>query len=150
MITIKLTEYEMHYAAHLGVARHIASLRDGRKDNHGFKGDPWDTDIEGACGELAVAKAFKMYWTPTINTFSAMDVGNYQVRKTAYPDGHLIIRPSDDDQHQFVLTTGQAPDIIVHGWILGRDAKKHDEWVRRDDNRPPAWFVPQSALTPIT
>jgi hypothetical protein len=61
----------------------------------------------------------------------------------------LIVRPNDDDDARWILVTGQCPVYRVHGWIRGRDAKRH-EWLRNHAGRPPAYFVPAYELKAIS
>lgn len=143
---ITLTNSEMVMAALIGCHRHIASLR--LKQAHGAT-DTWTLNIEGACGELAAAKALNLFWDGSVNTFSAPDLQpNIQVRTRSKSDFGLIVRKKDNDDEIFVLVTGVSPTFVVHGWIYGKDAKQ-EKWIQTYGDRPAAYFVPQSALHPI-
>lgn len=150
MIRVELTDHEMRLAAHAGVERQLEALRLGRQDNHGFEGDGWGVHIEGACAEVAVAKATGRYWDAVVRRPEdlAGDVGRgLQVRSTRRSNGSLIIHHSDPDDAAFVLVVAKPPVFNLVGWIRGRDGK-HDEWWRADLPRP-AFFVPQRELTRV-
>lgn len=143
---VKLTNSELVMAALIGCRRHIASLK--LKQAHGAT-DTWTINIEGACGELAAAKALNLFWDGGVNTFSAPDLQpNIQVRTSSNHDWGLIVRRNDKDDEIFVLVTGVSPEFVVRGWIVGKSAK-NNKWFRTYNNRPEAYFVPQSALNPV-
>jgi hypothetical protein len=151
---VTLTNRELAMGAECGIMRNIACLISGREPANGFdadKGDDaWKIHIEGACGEIAVAKLLGRFWSPTVNTFKAPDIGKkIQVRTRSKHHYDLYVRPeTDDPEHTFVLATGVAPRFAVHGYLLARDAQR-DEWVQTYGGRPPAWFVPQENLLDI-
>lgn len=148
---ITLSKRELSIAAQVGCARHIAAMFDRRPDAHGLsKADGWGLHVEGAAGEVAAAKALDHYWAPSVNSFKAEgDIGaSIQVRTRSRHSYELIIRRDDRDDDTYVLVTGTAPRFHVRGSILGRHGKQ-DKWWQAHGDRPPAWFVPASALTPI-
>ena len=146
MIKVTLTSAELMVGAVTGIMRHVSSLQKRRQDRHGFVGDGWGIHVEGACGEMAFAKAMDRYWTASVNAFKGADVGdNIQVKTRSRHSYDLIVRKDDDPDHVFFLVTGLAPDYRVHGWIVGRDAMQN-KWLQTYGGRPPAWFVPQDAL----
>lgn len=148
---ITLTEQELEYAAMIGAKRHYESVIHGRKHNPPLKADDiglW-LHIEGACGELAVAKWSGKYWGGDICTFKAADIGErVQVRTRSKHDYDLIVRDNDNDEHAFILVTGVGIDFTLRGWIWGRDAKR-PEFLKTYGGRPAAYFVPQSELRPM-
>lgn len=147
MIEIELTWAEIEMAAGVGIRRQIDALRRGLPDKHGYEGDGWSNHIEGAMGEICVAKALGRYWNGSIGTFKqGGDVGQIQVRTRSKLDYDLIIRPDDRDFDWFVLVLGSCPRYWVVGYMQGREAKQA-EWLKEHGGRPPAFFVPQGALT---
>ena len=146
VIKIDLTPAEMYMAASIGVARHIAACVKHSANAHGADNEHgWQYHIEGACGELAVAKALDIAWSPTINTYkSAGDVGLLEVRTRSRHDYELVVRENDKDA-TFILVTGVAPHLIVRGWINAKDARM-PEWFVSHANRPPQFYVPHAAL----
>lgn len=149
MTTVTLSLSEVLSGATIGITRQLAALKRGLPDRHGMDpGNGWTVHIEGACGEIAVAKALGAYWSASVNTFKqGGDVGSLQVRSRSRDDYDLIVRDSDDDAALFVLVTGTAPHYRVRGWIKGSDAKQ-PEYLREHGNRPAAYFVPADCLDP--
>lgn len=148
---IVLSPGEYLMAANVGCFRHSESLQFNRKDNHGLEPDAdlLGIHVLGAAGELAVARVLGRYWGGDVSTFKRADLGrSVQVRTGSKPSHSLIIRPDDSPEDVYVLVTGTPTRLRVHGWIRGAEARK-DEWVRAHAGRPPAWFVPQSALRPL-
>ena len=132
-------------ATEVGVRRQIASLRKGSPDKHGYEGEGWNIHIEGACGEMAFAKAMNIYWDGSVNTYHHPDVGGWQVRTRSRDGYELLVRENDADDTPFVHVTGRCPVYVIHGWILGREAKQ-SRWLKTYGDRPPAYFVPVSSL----
>jgi len=147
MSEVSLSKREIVMGAECGIMRNLTSLH--RPDSYGFSDEHgWNAHIEGACGEIAVAKLLGRYWSPSVNTFSAPDIGlNIQVRTRSRHDYELIVREKDEPEHAYVLVTGKAPAFIVRGYCLGSDARQK-EWLQEHGGRPPAWFVPQASLWP--
>lgn len=143
--TITLTWHEAAMAAEIGTLRQLASIRHDRQDRHGFTGEGWSEHIEGACGELAVAKFLGCYWNGSVNSFAACDLPFVQVRTRSRHDYDLIVRDKDNDEEYYVLVTGKCPHYRIRGWISGGDAKR-PEWLAEHGGRPPAWFVPAGEL----
>lgn len=146
-MNVTLGWFEILQAALVGVHRQIESIKGERQNQHGCAGDnDWQLHIEGACGEMAYAKARQRYWNGSVNTFqTGGDVGAVQVRTRSRDNYDLIVRRNDRDSDAFVLVVGKSGKYRVVGWIYGRDAKR-DEWLKTYGDREPAYFVPQSAL----
>ena len=143
---IKLNENELMMAANVGVRRQVEALSKGLKNQHGaLASKVWQNHIEGACGELAFAKAMNWYWNGSVNTFKLPDVGNAQVRTRSSHSFELIIRKNDTGI--FVLVTGMAPQYKVHGWFDSKDVKSI--WLQDYGGREKAYFVPQAELHPL-
>lgn len=148
-MTVTLSWPDIRRAARVGVERHLAALDRQLPDKHGYAGDGWSIHIEGAIGECAVAHALGRPWDASVNTFkSRPDVGPVEVRTRSRDDYELIVRVDDRDDSPYVLVVGRAPTYRVVGWCWGHEAKR-PEWVRTHGDRPPAYFVPQSALRPL-
>lgn len=150
-VSIVLTNREFVMGAECGVMRNLASILSDREPWFPFDdGFGWNTHIEGACGEVAAAKAMGRFWSPTVNAFTAPDIGaEIQVRTRSEHDYELYVRPKDNPAHLFVLVTGKAPAFIVRGYYPG-DRARRDEWKKQLGSAPPSWFVPQADLWPIS
>lgn len=140
-----LTWHEAAMASDIGRLRQLSSVKSGRQDAHGYQGAGWSEHIEGACGEMAVAKALGVYWNGSIDSFQADDLPGMQIKTRSRHDYELLVRPGDNDESVFVLVTGQCPEYEIRGWIKGGDAKRQ-EWLRDYGGRPPAYFVPHDSL----
>lgn len=146
---IVLNWEEAELAANTGVKRQIESMKAKLKDRHGYAGDGFDIHILGAAGEMAVAKALNVFWSPSVNAFGSPDIGDsIQVRTSEKDEHNLIIRPSDSDDHIFFLATGKIPEFKIWGSIKG-DAAKQVKWLKSPGGRAPAFFVPKEALDRI-
>lgn len=147
MIKISLTDFELAMAANAASLRNIAAIKRGYKSKM-MQDKQWQAHIEGACGEVAVAKAMGKYWGGSVNTFKSggdIDSTGWEVRTRSSHDYDLIIREDDPDGRVFILVTGISPDYCVWGWIKSEDAKRN-EWVENYGGHGKAYFVPKSAL----
>ena len=150
-VEVKIEWYEMFMAANVGITRRVVSLKNRLKSDLPSYGlDVWGCDIEGAIAELVVAKMTGRYWDGSVNKFkNGGDIGDLiQVRHTLKHENRLIVRDADHNDKPFVFVTGRDGLYRVHGWILGRDAKRA-EWREAPINRQPAFFVKQQDLNPI-
>jgi len=150
VMEVTLTTAEMLSAALIGMSRHVAALARRLQDNHGYnRDDGWGDHIEGACGELAVAKAIGRYWPATVNDFKkGCDVLGCQVKTRSQHHWDLLVRRDDADDRIFVLVTGKAPNLIIRGWLPASECKQ-PEYLQTYGHREPAWFVPQAKLRPM-
>lgn len=131
--------------------RHVSALEKQQKEAHG--GDPdraWHVHVEGALGEMVVAKHLGEYYPCTVDTYKdGADVGSrLQVRTRGVDTYDLLVRRNDRVSDYFVLVTGRPPIYTIRGWLLGADAKRK-EWLASYGNREPAYFVPQSELRDV-
>lgn len=154
MIEVTLDKYEIEVAAGVGTRRMVDSLVNGRKQAAGDK-DPtgatagWQQHIEGACGEMAFAKALGRYWSGSVNTFKdGGDVGDVQIRTRSRHDYDLIVRDRDRDEDYFILVTGLCPAYRVVGYIRGADAKQR-KWQQNHGGHGGAFFIPAVELKPL-
>jgi hypothetical protein len=146
---VKLTYPEVMSAALVGVMRQVKNLRVGRKDRYGCDPeDGWTFHIEGACGEMAVAKATRLYWSGAIDRLRADDVGQFQVRTCSRHSYRLLLHPDDPNDRAFVHVTGLAPNFWIRGWIYARD-KQEDWWEDPSGKNRHAYFVPTEELRPF-
>jgi hypothetical protein len=153
--SIELTWPEVVMAATQGIFRQISAIKNKRADKYMDDSPGWQTHIEGACGELAVAKFFDLFWSGNYGRLRADDVGPLQVRTTAHATGRLIIYRADADEKIFVLVTGRAPNFCLRGWIRAREGKRAewlDDPLKQFTNAPErrAYYVPIAALHPMS
>lgn len=150
MTTVTLDWHEYAMGAEIGKLRQLASIRRGSQHKYGMTADGWTEHIEGACAELAVAKALGIYWDGSVDTFKGRPdlPGAVEVRRRSRDDWDLIVRPDDPDDAWFVLVVGSCPVYRIVGMMLGRQAKQ-DCWRQEYGGRPAAFFVPQADLLPF-
>jgi hypothetical protein len=110
----------------------------------------WTPNIEGAAGEMAVAKALGLYWQPIIGNHRADDVGPYQVRTNiSRRHDDLCLRPHDHDDRVYINVLSFMPEFEVLGWIWAKDGKR-ELWLRDGTpDRPKCFYVPRTELRPM-
>lgn len=144
---IDLTPAEIMQGAIAGVMRQTENLKLGRKPAYGAgRSNDWQLNIEGALGEMALAKHLDKYWHK--GTFRGADVGQYQCRTSSRDNGDLILHPRDGDKSVFFLVTGRNGSYVIRGWIHGAEGKREEFWRDPAGGRP-AFFVPQSVLKDV-
>lgn len=107
-------------------------------------------ELMGALGELAVAQWFGMpNFKPPLGTFHSIpDCNGVEVRSTDIETGRLIVRDNDPSDRAYVLCLVRGPDVVLAGWMVGRDAK-HNQWLSNPHGYRPCWMVPRAALLPM-
>lgn len=150
-VEVKLEWHEVLSGAMVGVVRKVECMRLGKRDAYGARyGHKWTVDIEGALGEVAVAKFLGVYWWAGVNVWKGADLLDFvQVRYSQAERPRLIVRSGDSPDDFYVLVVPGARDgeYVILGGIWGRDARK-DEFVDAPANRPAAWMVPHERLIP--
>lgn len=153
MEIVRLTTTELMVAGYIGTARNVqSSVVVGRDPGVGLRQDDnWTKNIEGAAGEMAVAKLLGIYWMPRIGDIQADDVGPYQVRTNASRRlDDMALHDKDRDDRAFISVLSFVPDFHILGWIMAKDGKQAS-WSRvGTPGRPPCYFVPRSALHPMS
>ena len=145
---IVLSWYEILAAANVGVMRRAQDIEEKKGDgNYGKIEGFWQSHVEGALAEMAVAKHLDLYWSHSCGTRRGADVGPLQVRHTELPNGNMILHPGDKDDELCVFVTGTSGKYTLHGWTRQGDVKLPEYW--RTNVRYPAYFVPREALKPI-
>jgi hypothetical protein len=146
---VKLSWYEAAIGSYVGMLRQLASLKRGLQQCAGHEGASWNVHLEGASGEMAVAKHLNVYWGGGINTFKDDDLPGLQIRLRTRHDHDLILRKQDSERAIWVLITGTSPDFWIRGWIYGHEAKK-PEWLQKyGKDRSEGYVVRVEYLHPI-
>jgi len=121
MIEVTLTYAEIKMAVTVGIEREIYAITHNLRQMAGASAaESWSTNIEGAAGELAFAKATGCYWNGIVgrdafHSNGTADVANIQVRLCRPLNGHLIIQPNDPPGF-YVHVTGHIPYFRIQGW----------------------------------
>jgi hypothetical protein len=150
---IELSIRELQHAALDGAARYLDAVARGihRLDKRAACAPwlQWGVHIEGAAGEIALAKFVGAHWAG-MHGQGAPDVGaSLQVRTVDVATKRLTVYDDADERDAYVLVDGCAPHYVLVGWLYAHEAKR-DDW--RERLRPdscPAYFVPRDALRPI-
>jgi hypothetical protein len=153
LINGTIADTELALVRHVAQTRQDEAVRTHRPDKHGFTGNGFLIHFLGALGEAAVAHILGVPWSGSINTFKAPDILDcVQVRTRSKIWYELLVRPDDNDSEFFVHVAANLdiipPNLIVHGYIEGRNAKQPC-WLEQHGGRPPAFFVPCANLLPL-
>jgi len=153
-VKVKLNLPEMLSASNAGTIRQYASDQRNSDYSDGFRGDkmtPLTSHIEGAMGEVCVAKALNIHFTGSVNTYGKPDLGDdIGVRTTNREDYGLLIYPKDDPDYFYYLVKGCSPNYRVCGWIRGGDAKQDKYLAPQVNNKITIWRVPEEDLNPMS
>lgn len=153
---IELTPQELHHAAHLGLTRQYQAMVRGNRDSVWEKPyhESLSAHVVGAMGEMAVAKYMGMWFSFGEGTYKIYsDLANdIEVRTRTNGEWSLLVRPNDSDTSIFVCCVigSSAGEVVIHGWIEGKEAKK-EEWSKDWGNRGrPVYSVPKESLAHIS
>jgi hypothetical protein len=143
MIEINLTAPELMLAAQAGVMRQVENLKKNQAQNTlGYdEKNPWQIHIEGACGEMVIAKMLNQYWKGK-GKWGDSDVGEDDVRTSPKHYYRLRLHHKDSSDRIFWHVTGMNGIYQVHGWIHAIDGKKEKYWSDIAKKNRPAFFVP--------
>jgi hypothetical protein len=151
---IKLTLPEMLSASNAGTIRQYASDQRKSEYSDGFTGEkmtPLTSHIEGAMGEVCVAKALGIHFPGSVNTYGKADLGDdIGVRTTNKENYGLLIYEKDNPNHFYYLVKGISPNYRVCGWIRGGDAKVDKYLSPHVNDKITIWRVSESDLNPMT
>jgi hypothetical protein len=153
VIETTLTWPQVALGAQAGCMRYILALRYGRPELDGDKDLKWESHINGALGEMAVAQHLDCFWDPVWREIdrTRADVGRFHVRSTTARPGHLILHPRDPDDGRFYLVRLGAADaagmaLEIVGSILASEGKRIGAWEERVPGRGASYWVPADAL----
>lgn len=153
---VSLSPTEIAQAMEVASRRNQMQRAAGRPDGKVIE-DSLDIDVQGACAELAVAKALGLPWDGKffddaewlVWRTSGHDVSGLEVRSTRYRSGRLILHRDDSDDLPFVLVRACDNALFeIVGWYWGRDGKKEQWWEDVGRNRP-CFYVPNDLLRPM-
>lgn len=150
-----LTDLEVEICKHVARQRQADAERAGADPHkHGLAVEGgYIFHLNGCLREMAFAKIVNRYWTGAgLHWEEDDDVGGVQVRSTAHANGHLIIRPDDEEvwDQIWALVIGMdgGREYTYVGSILDQFTRIPEFWGAKDPSRPPCWWIPQDALTP--
>ena len=106
----------------------------------------------GAAGELAVADFLglrQFLYRETEAKRGSVDLPpNIDAKTRSRHDYDLICQLDEKPGKTLVLVTIQRKIVLLHGWIKSEDAMQ-EQWKKDPAHGRPAYFVPQSALSPL-
>ena len=129
-ILVTLNEAELEEAALGGVRRRIHGITRGRRSTHPETPDHlqnwWQSDIIGAMGEFAVAKALGVTWDATIGRVDRKDVLDFEVRTTERPKPQLRYLLHNDPNSKYILCSYRGNQVLIQGWLPGHTIRALD------------------------
>ena len=144
-VLVVLNPDELQAAAQGGINRRIRAMQKDRRPNQPERPDHeqhwWQTDIIGAIGEFAVAKALGQQWQDLTSDVNGKDVLDYQVRTIENPKGGLKVRRHDNPLDIYILAQVRKNHVLVHGWMPGHQVIAWDHEIF-----PNCWTVPTPQL----
>ena len=156
---VKLDTIELMIGSHVGCMRRVQNIKKGEvlTENFGLDSNAsWNTDIDGAQSELALAKFTNTYWGGAFfyKDKTRADVCDWQVRSTRHQNGCLIVRKKDIPKIKpdaiMVLVTVDTQTFRIAGSMVFAETMKPEYW--RDDKPGRegkgggAWWVEQKHL----
>jgi hypothetical protein len=151
LIKIILTPEQNQLAIEGGLKRQQRAEKDGRKDTHGFKGNPLATHIHGVGCEIAGYTLFGLVWKDTPYEPGERDLPNgLEIRGRTKHRYELLVWSTDDKERGYIHVTKEDydPEYHIHGLMLGADAMQRC-YYKQVTERPPSYFVPAKDLIPI-
>ena len=144
-VLVVLNPDELEAAAHGGINRRIRAMQKDRRPNQPERPDHeqhwWQTDIIGAIGEYAVAKALGQQWQDLTSDVNGKDVLDYQVRTIENPKGGLKVRRHDNPLDIYILAQVSRNRVLIHGWMPGHQVIAYDHEIY-----PNCWTIPTAML----
>lgn len=123
---VELTEGQQR-VAQLAAERRFARRRSAGSSHRWNRGDDHSVEKErDAIGaEMAAGVSVGRGWVDSPEPDHDGDLGpGLQVRFTEHERGRLLLHESDEDDHLFILVTGQFPVYMVRGQISGAEGKR--------------------------
>jgi hypothetical protein len=154
-VNVRLDLAEFEQAAYVGFRRGMVAATGGLGDDEGRARPHFGPHIDGAVGELVVAKLLNVHWPAHLRV--NRELGDLSLSGVKIEVRHrhelkrerdgLFAHRSDPDEHFGVLVTGRYPLFdVVGGFPLG-EAKHQRFW---NDKLPrPAFEVPAGELRSI-
>lgn len=102
-------------------------------------------EISGALGEIAIARWQDKFPFSVFQERKMGDVGEFEVRTTAYATGKLLVALDDNPERKYLLVTLPSHEkALIHGWIYGYEAQDPKHY--NSAMRAPVYAVEQQYL----
>jgi len=150
VIEIKLSPGDVAYASTEAVARFNYNRAKGNDASRGAA-PTWveqvAREISGCLGEIAIARWQDKFPFSLFEDRKKGDVGEFEVRTTAYQTGKLLIVPDDNPERKYLLVTLPSHyTALIHGWMYGYEAQVPEYFDHK--MRMPVYAVTQDKLHP--
>jgi hypothetical protein len=150
---VSMSLREFATAVTQALMRNVYSKLHNMKDKESYNAtfiERFNFEVVGVMAEMVFVKAHDRWFNASINSYHKEgDCFGYEIRGIQKPWHKLIIRERDDESRDYVLIYVDLPESIILGWINGKDAK-NPLYLDSPNDGETAWFVPQSALRPVT
>ena len=148
MVEINLSAGDIAYAMTEAVARFNFNRARGNDASKGAA-PTWveqlAREVSGCLGEIAIGRWMDKYPFSLFEERKMGDVGEFEVRTTAYSTGKLLINPADDPERKYLLDTLPAYNTArMVGWMWGYEAQQDQYWDTK--LRIPTYVVKQEYL----
>ena len=148
MVEIKLSPGDVAYATTEAVARFNYNRAKGNDASRGAA-PTWveqvAREISGCLGELAIARWQDKFPFSLFSERKQGDVGEFEVRTTAYATGKLLIVPDDNPERKYLLVTLPSHYTArIVGWFYGYEAQVPEYFDHK--MRMPCYSVTQDKL----
>jgi len=151
---IKLTDFEMRLARHLGKARQTANQVVGSTDMQQGNQNSTDIHVQGVAAEIAFCKAMNLYPDFELGVWADADAtlpcgATVDVKHTTRDNGRLLAIKSKENKPAdlYVLVTGLPPALTIRGGM--RAELLFQESNVRDLGHGPTFAVDQVDLWEI-
>jgi hypothetical protein len=154
-IIVQLSYRDMSMAWHIAGLQTLKAIkwategRNGQRYGGKFGANVIDerADFGGALGEIALSKAFNLWWTAPLDVGTG-DVGDLIESRAAWkrPRWGLRITKEDKPELPFVcVDLSCLPTVSIVGWDYARECKR-DEWWGDPTGRGGAYWKPTDQL----
>ena len=159
-IEVKLSLAEIQIGALVGIQRQIREVQKNgtfmlekyiSKNHDPGKHGLWGNSIEGALGEIAVAKVLNQY-PSGMESHWATDVGeDIEVRTRKKPDHQMFLKTTDKPGFRYVSVIGSFGLYLIKGLIESDFVFQQPEWLHDNNGTTSrSYWVPDDALKPIS
>jgi len=148
VIEIKMSPGDISYAMTEAVSRFNFNRARGNDASKGAA-PTWveqlAREVSGCLGELAIGRWMDKYPFSVFEKRKMGDVGEFEVRTTAYVTGKLAINPNDNPERKYLLVTlPNYHTANIVGWLWGYEAQQEQYW--DDKIKMPTYMVRQEFL----
>ena len=148
MVEIRLSPGDVAYAMTEAVARFNYNRAKGNDASRGAA-PTWveqlAREVSGCLGELAIGRWTDKFPFAVFEERKMGDVGEFEVRTTAYSTGKLLLGTEDNQERKYLLVTlPNYHTAHIVGWVWGYEAQQEQFWDAK--LRKPAYMVPQEHL----